>query len=338
MTEKELPVFSLCFCSACFLLLLDAHCVATRPSEPLKPVIIDTDIGSYVDDSYAISFSLQNREYLDIKLIVTCTDDTTTRAKIAAKLLTITGHDDIPLGIGVWNNNVTNHTLWDWASDFNLSDYKGGVYEDGIDQMAKIILGSETVVDIIAIGPMTNFPLLLERYPDVVKNARIRAMAGSIYRGYDNSTVPTAEYNVRMCPHCLDIVLKAGWDIDITPLDTTGVATMTPGYVQELIASSSVWSNVLDAHMLFWCSKGIIPCHLNTATITLPDPVTLLLVLPNTNDYIELEELNLTVTEKGYVKINDTCGIPTQVALYWRENLVGLDMYRKYITTVLSQS
>ena len=67
----------------------DAYCLVARPSEPPKPVIIDTDIGSYIDDSYAISFSLQSSEYLDVKLIVTYTDDTTARAKVAAKLLTI---------------------------------------------------------------------------------------------------------------------------------------------------------------------------------------------------------------------------------------------------------
>ena len=41
-----------------------------------RPVIIDTDIGSDIDDSFAIGLALQSSEYLDVKLIVTCTDDT----------------------------------------------------------------------------------------------------------------------------------------------------------------------------------------------------------------------------------------------------------------------
>ena len=163
-----------------------------------------------------------------MQLVVTCTDDTTTRAKIVAKLLTIAERDSVPIGIGEANSNQTRHTLWGWAQDFNLSDYKGGVYEDGVDQMAKIILASETVVDIIAIGPMTNFPHLLDKYPDVVKKARIRAMAGSIYRGYGNSTTPAQEYNVMMCPYCMQRMLKAGWNVSITPLDTCGTATLPP--------------------------------------------------------------------------------------------------------------
>jgi inosine-uridine nucleoside N-ribohydrolase len=303
-----------------------------------RPVIIDTDIGSDIDDSFAIGFALQSSQCLDVKLIVTCTDDTTARAKIVGKLLTIAGMDSTPIGVGYANGNKTDHTLWDWAKDFNLSDYRGGVFEDGVDQMAKIILSSETVVDIIAIGPMTNFPLLLQKYPDVVKKARIRAMAGSIYRGYDNSTTPTEEYNVKLCPHCLNTVLRAGWEVTLAPLDTGGVASLLPENLQHLIASSNTWSFGLDAHTLFWCTKGVILCHLNIATISLPDTVATLLTLPNFADFVDLETLNLVVTDEGYVKINNTNGVSTQVALYWKENLVGLNNFRRYMISMLVDS
>ena len=275
---------------------------------------------------------------MDVKLIVTCADNTTARAKIAAKLLTIGGRDDVPLGIGTPNENVTNHTLWEWAKDFSLSDYKGGVYENGVDQMAKIILSSETVVDILALGPMTNFPLLLQKYPDVVKKARIRAMAGSIYRGYGNSTTPTKEYNVKMCPHCFNAVLHAKWAVTLAPLDTGGVASLIPENLQDLITGSNAWSFGLNAHTLFWCTKGVIPCHLDVATVLLPDIVATLLTLPNVADFVDLEERNLVVTDEGYVKINNTNGVPTQVALYWKENAVGLNNFRRYVTTTLVQS
>ena len=342
MSDRPL-FFKLCCFSAFFLLVREVQCGAVPPPGPSAAqrtaVIIDTDIGSYIDDSYAIAFALQSSEYLDVKLVVTCSDDTTARAKITAKFLTIAGRDDIPLGIGVANYNTTNHTLWDWARDFDLSNYKGGVYEDGVDQMAKIILNSETVVDIIALGPMTNFPLLLQKYPDVVKNARIRAMAGSIYRGYDNSTTPTAEYNVQLCPYCFETVLKAKWEVTIAPLDTGGVATLTPENVQDIITSSNAWSIGLDAHTLFWCTKGVIPCHLNIATVVLPDTIATLLTLPaQLTDFVDMKELNLIVTDKGHVKVNNTEGTPTKVALYWRENLVGLNNFRTYMTTVLCQS
>ena len=305
-----------------------------RPSAAPQPVIIDTDIGSNVDDSYAIGFALQS-QYLDVKLIVTCSDNTTARAKVLAKLLTIAGKDSIPVGIGVANHNSTKHSLWDWAKDFNLSEYKGGVHEDGVEQMAKIILSSESVVDIIAIGPMTNFPLLLKKYPGVVKRARIRAMAGSIYRGYDNSSTPTNEYNVRLCPPCAQQVLQAGWNVTIAPLDTCGVATFTPQYNQPFIASSNSWSYGLSSSLLYLCT--VVPCQLNVATYPLFDTVATLLTLPTVYNFITFERLNLTVTADGYTVIDNEAGVPTQVALYWNSNILGLDQFRMYLVSILSK-
>ena len=307
--------------------------LCSQTSAP-RPVIIDTDIGSDIDDSFAIGLALQSSAYLDVKLIVTCTDDTTARAKILGKLLTIAGEDRVPIGIGYPNNNNTRHTLWNWAKDFNLSDYKGGVYKDGVDQMAKIILSSDTLVDIIAIGPMTNFPLLLQKYPSVVKKARIRAMAGSIYRGYDNSTTPAEEYNVQMCPDCMQQMLQAGWNVTITPLDTCGVASLPPHYSQPFIASANHWSFGLGASLLYFCT--IAQCQLNVATSPLYDTVATLLTLPNAEDYVDFRTLKLTVTSQGYTVIDDRTGVATQVALYWKGDIVGLDQYRMYLASTLS--
>jgi inosine-uridine nucleoside N-ribohydrolase len=319
------------------ILLIIVECmviVEGGSKSALQPVIIDTDIGSDIDDSFAIALALQSSELLDVQLIVTCTDDTTARAKIAAKLLTIAGQDSVPIGIGQANANETVHTLWGWAQDFNLSEYKGGVYEDGVDQMAKIILASETVVDIIAIGPMTNFPLLLQKYPGVVKNARIRAMAGSIYRGYDNSTTPAREYNVMMCPYCMELLLQAGWNVSVTPLDTCGITTLPPQYSDLFIAASNSWSLALSSSLLYFCT--VLQCNLNEATSPLYDTVATLLTLPNAGNFIDLKMLNLRVTSDGYTVIDDREGTPTQVALYWNKDLVGLNQYRMFLVSALS--
>ena len=313
------------------ILYQESQCFS--PTAAPRPVIIDTDIGSDIDDSFAIGLALQSWQYLDVKLIVTCTDDTTARAKIVGKLLTIAGEDSIPIGIGYANDNKTAHMLWDWAKDFNLSDYKGGVYEDGVDQMAKIILSSETVVDIIAIGPMTNFPLLLQRYPEVVKKARIRAMAGSIYKGYNNSTTPVDEYNVKVCPSCMQQLLEAGWNVTITPLDTCGIATLPPQFSELFITSTNPWSFGLGASLLYFCT--VVPCHLNIASSPLYDTVATLLTLPDADSFVDFKVLNLTVTSKGYTVI-DQAGVPTQVALYWKDSTVGLDQYRMFLVDILS--
>ena len=338
MTRRDSPLTLLCLATA-VVLLLAAPAAVCRSATP-TPVIIDTDIGSYIDDSYAIAFALQSRE-LDVRLIVTATDDTLMRARIAAKFLTIAGRDDIPIGIGAPNNNCTNHTLWNWAQDFNLSDYKGGVYQfdEALDMMNDIITSSTEVVEILALAPGVNFPYLLERWPAVVTNTRVRAMGGSIYRGYENSTTPTAEYNVRLCPSCFNFLLRTQWlyPVSLTPLDTSGVANLSPEEVQDLVASTESLAVGLDQHTLFWCTKGVILCHLNVSTVALPDTVAVLLALPEATSYVDMYQMNLIATDDGYVKVDNVKGAPTQVALDWKGNLVGLNNFKQYLTNVLIQ-
>ena len=124
---------------------------------------------------------------------MTATGDTVGRAKIVAKYLQAVGRTDVAVGVGLQNNNATGTALYGWAADYDLSKYPGPMYMDGITAAVNVIKASPTPVTIMAIAPATNFPLMLSQDPSIVHNAVIKAMSGSIYRGYNNSTQPTAE-------------------------------------------------------------------------------------------------------------------------------------------------
>lgn len=64
------------------------------------PVILDTDIGGDIDDTWALAMLLRSPE-LDLKLVVTDTGNTAYRARVAAKLLEIGGRTDVPVGVGI---------------------------------------------------------------------------------------------------------------------------------------------------------------------------------------------------------------------------------------------
>ena len=348
MTVRALSLTLLCLCTAGFLQASqEAHSLPEpRLTAPPKqqsptPVIIDTDIGSYIDDSYALAFALQSSQ-LDIKLIVTATDDTLMRAQIAAKFLTIARRDNITIGVGMPNSNQTNHTLWEWAQDFNLSDYKGEVLydcDDTFDRMNSIIKSSDQVVEIIGLAPFVNFPHFLDKWPNVTSNARVKTMAGSIYRGYDNSTTPTAEYNVRLCPSCFNRVLSAKWvyEVWLTPLDTSGVADLTPKQVQQLSTPLTGLTVNLVQHTLIWCTKGVIPCDLDVSTVALPDTVAVLLTLPVAMKFVEMQDLSIYANESGHTVINNTEGATASVALNWIDNLTGLNDFKQYLTNCIIQ-
>ena len=146
------------------------------------PVILDTDIGLDVDDVWALAHLLNCPE-LDIKLITTCTGDTTYRAALVAKMLEVAGRTDIPVGVGLMGEaSLKTHS--EWLGDYQLSNYPGIVYADGIAAISSTILASEDTVTLIAIGPLTNVAAALEHAPAIVENAKFVGMHGSLRAGY----------------------------------------------------------------------------------------------------------------------------------------------------------
>lgn len=292
----------------------------TAQGQGKQPVVIDTDIGSFIDDSFAIAYAVQSPA-LDVKLIVTSTDDTLVRAKITAKLLRLIGRDDIPIGIGIKNENQTKHNLFEWAKNEDLSNYKGGVYEDGVGKMGEVLTSSEEMMDIIAIAPMINFPTLLQRYPDVVNKARIRAMAGSIYHGFHHSQVPDPEYNVKVCPWCMEQLLKSKWNVTLTTLDTCGTMMLTADEVKEMLEGQNMTALALVSSLMYFCINSVTePCFFKVGTPILYDTVATLLTMPATAaEFIIYKDMKLSVNETGYTVVDDDQGVLTSVALYWKE-------------------
>ncbi len=64
------------------------------------PFILDTDIGTDVDDALALAFALRHPD-LDLRAVTTVSGDTVRRARIAKILLLLAGRDDIEVAAGV---------------------------------------------------------------------------------------------------------------------------------------------------------------------------------------------------------------------------------------------
>src|SRR6187455_2745598 len=109
------------------------------------PVILDTDIGSDIDDTWALIMMLNSPE-LDVKLIVTAHRDTTYRAKIVAKLLETAGRTDIPIAIGIQTPEWEGLAQASWVTDYELEAYPGTLYRDGISALIDTIMNSDEQV------------------------------------------------------------------------------------------------------------------------------------------------------------------------------------------------
>src|SRR5713101_3276195 len=79
------------------VLLMAARAPAAPP--PKTPILLDTDIGTDIDDAFALALVLESPE-LDLRGVTTVSGDTQARARLAAKMLCEAGRRDVPIAAG----------------------------------------------------------------------------------------------------------------------------------------------------------------------------------------------------------------------------------------------
>lgn len=290
------------------------------------PVILDTDIGSDVDDTWALAMLLRCPE-LEPKLVLTGTADTTYRARVAAKLLEVAGRTDIPVGYGRPQGKGAEFQE-PWVRGYELIDYPGIIYDDGVGAMIDIIMEASEPVTIIEIGPPTNLGIALKRKPAIAARCRCVYMGGSIDKGYGDSG-PVAETNVRMDVGAALALFGAPWqELLVTPLDTCDLAILEGERYQRLLQSDDpvvkavienfrVWSKLVD-----WMTVDFV----DTRSSTLFDTVAIYMAYAA--DFLEYETVRFDVTAEGKTVRDPEGAFEAQMALRWRD----LDGFLDHLT------
>lgn len=295
------------------------------------PIILDTDIGTDIDDTWALAFMLRSPE-LDVKLVVTDTGDTVCRAQIVARMLEIGGRTDVPIGIGVHLEAVPIPQA-PWVEDYDLSHYPGPIYEDGVGAIVETILRSPEPVTLVCIGPVPNISAALARAPEIAHRARFVGMHGSIRRGYGGSETVSAEYNVAHFPLACRKAFAAPWDVTITPLDTCGLVRLEgekyrtvrncpDPLVQAVLENYHIW-----AVNCAW-GQGLDP---ETHSSVLFDPVAVYLAV--SEELLVMERLGIRVTDDGYTVIDDTAR-SINCATAWKDLAAFEDLLVRRLTQV----
>ncbi|MHB1458600.1 MAG: nucleoside hydrolase [Armatimonadota bacterium] len=273
------------------------------------PVILDTDIGTDIDDTWALAMMLNSPE-LDIKLITSATLDTYERAKIIARILEIAGRTEIPIGIGIKNDDKPLPQS-PWVADYDLSSYPGIVYDDASSAIEAVVTASDRPLTIIAIGPLTNIADALDRYPQIADNSRFIGMCGSVFRGYANDT-PVAEYNVMLDVKAAQKVFTAPWEITFTPLDTCGIVRLEGDHYRRVADSASPLAKSVIDNYRVWLNGQ--PDEGRSSILY--DTVAIYLAF--CDDLLEMRELGIRVTDEGFT-IPDASSKVTKFATAWRD-------------------
>jgi inosine-uridine nucleoside N-ribohydrolase len=287
------------------------------------PVILDTDIGDDIDDTWALAMLLKCPQF-DVKLITTTCGKNVYRAKLIAKLLAAANRTDIPIGLGAGGSDGTGPQQ-PWVKDFDLAAYKGKVHKDGVQALIDAIKASPTPMTILSIGPSHTVAAALDRDPGIAAKAIFVGMQGSVYKGYDGGR-PVPEYNVKADVPAAQKAMSAPWQqAVITPLDTCGTIALSGQRFQKLAASNDPLVKALIETYRVWANNDKV-----NASTTLFDTVAVYLALPGTKPLLEMKELRIKVTADGMTAV-DPAGAKMSVATEWK----NLDAFRDLLLKTL---
>lgn len=271
------------------VLLVALICASAAVAQRI-PVVLDTDIGSDIDDAFAVAMILQSRQ-LDLKAVTTVSGDAQARARIVAKMLTLNGKGAVPVAVGA-SDQKPAFAQARWAEGFTGPDL---VKQPAVELLKQVIDKEHGRIVLIAIGPLTNVAALLKQYPAERTNIRgIVLMGGSIARGYTPGSGPTPEYNIAADAASARAVFASGVSIRMAPLDVTARLQLDDAHRQKIFALHSPLTDALQALYQLW-GQPTPTLHDPMAVSLLTDP----LLCETKRIRVEIESNGMTKAAQG---------------------------------------
>lgn len=139
-------------------------------------IVLDTDIGSDVDDAMCLALALASPE-IEIVAVTTVSADTTRRAQIAKRLLELAGRGDVPVFAGR-GNALTPGSTFAWTEKEGDGILGDGAppqieAEPGTDAIRRLLRENDDL-EIVAVGPMTNLAVTIA--PDPALASRVKGL------------------------------------------------------------------------------------------------------------------------------------------------------------------
>jgi len=285
----------------CSLLLLSAQLEGAASSKQI-PVILDTDIGTDIDDAFALALIMNSPE-LQLLGVTTVAGDTTARARLAAKFLWEAGGKwrQVPVVAGKPGTPQPIEQTH-WADDFAGPQI---LHESAVDFLRGQFHRRPSEITLICIGELTNVAALLQADAVVAnKIKRIVLMGGSIARGYAPGSPAEPEWNIKSNPAAARAVFASGIPILMAPLDVTAMLQLDAGGRKRIFTGDTSIAKALAALYELWGKE----------TPTLFDPMAVALFL--NPSLCETKQLAIEVDDQGFTRATEGKPANTMVGLH----------------------
>lgn len=258
-----------------------------------RRIIIDTDPG--LDDALAILHALNCGRFEVLGLTTMAGNigiDNTTRN--AGRLLAAMGRSDIPVITGAAKPlargmiDISDIHGSDGLHGLALPEPQATPLSDAVTWMADLLLAEPAgSVDIFALGPLTNIARLITEHPKAAARiGQIIAMGGAVDE--PGNIGPRSEFNFATDPEAADIVLRAGLDLTLVPLDVTRKVRADTAFMSSLRGTSPGDIAAEIIALYFGTGRESRPLH---------DPCLMLLALEPSLFDIEPRHLSVDLTD-----------------------------------------
>jgi purine nucleosidase len=267
---------------------------ANLPPAAKVPILLDTDIGSDIDDAFALALALASPE-VDLQGVTTVGSDAEDRAWIVCRFLTAVGRRDISVAWGrdpQPKNPIGDQIQYRRHPDVIFNRAAIPMKEPAVEFLYSQLKAQPGKLTLVAIGPLTNIGRLLTEHPDCkpwIK--RIVLMGGSIRVGYEGKEQPEAEWNIKSDIVAARTVFTSGIPLVVAPLDATATVKLEEPLRKKLFAARTPLTIQVQALYQLW----------NEPTPTLFDPVAV--ALSFTEKFCTMEDLHLEVDDQGFTRV-----------------------------------
>jgi len=219
-----------------------------------KRIILDTDIGSDIDDAFALALAVSSPE-LELVGVTTVHGAVEKRARIARKLLNQAGAAEIPVipGFQGCGSPEEDFAQASWAEGIGLQPPA----QAALDFIVEELEATPGEITVVAIGALSNIAQCIDEEPSIVeKMAELVIMGGSVYKGYGGTGPAQPEYNIACDPDAALKVFDSGVKLTVVPLDATASLVLPDEYILTLESSDAALAHAVTQLMRLWQGDG----------------------------------------------------------------------------------
>ena len=277
----------------------------------LKKVILDTDIGDDIDDSFALLLLLESHKFNCLG-VTTVFRNSLKRAKMAKQLIRSLGYDikvyrgiDDPLKQNIdhlISKEIKEKEKYDEDGKYIFPQYDKSMEnekvedENAVDFIIRMIHLYPHEVTLIPIGPLTNIASAIKKDPTIVPLIKeIRLMGAGLNLNF-------VERNIFCDPDAAKIVFSSNINkIVAVTINVTSLTSLREEEVNSLKNNNSKAIKLVYEAMMKWFK------HYEFSSPVMHDPLTVASLIDESIINTQLCHLDVDLNKDGYTFINDNC-------------------------------